>query len=361
MRINLHYFAYLAIVFSMIGCHPKEQHSEAHEEFKAFTPLVQDTVINKNYVSQIRSIRHIEIRSQERGFLEKIFVDEGQFVHKGQLLFQIMPKIYEAEYAKAKAEVQACELEVQNTQTLFDKGVVAPNELAMAKAKLQKAEAEQQLNETHLQFTRITAPYDGFVDHLELKLGSLVDEGELLTSLSDNSAMWVYFNVPEAEYLNYKMHVSEQNLDDVQLMLANQQVFPQHGKVETIEADFNNETGNIAFRATFQNPDNLLRNGQTGTILMPIPFSQAIIIPQKSTFEIMDKKYVYTIDQDNHVKLTPITIKAEVPDLFVINTGLQGDEKILLEGIRKVQDGDKIEFALEKTTEVFGHLRLASE
>lgn len=327
----------------------------------ATSPIIADTTIVKQYVCQIRAIRHIEIRSQERGYLEKIFVDEGQFVHKGQVLFQIMPNIYNAELLKAKAEVAASEIEVQNTQALSDKNIVSPNELALTKAKLDKAKAEMALARTHLQFTRIVAPYDGFIDHLQLKLGSLVDEGALITTLSDNSQMWVYFNVPEAEYLDYSTNDSAKQSNIVQLLMANNQVFNQQGRVETIEADFNNETGNIAFRATFPNPKNLLRNGETGNILMQVPFRKAIIIPQKATFEIMDKKYVYTIDANNTVHLTRVSIVAEMPDLFIVNSGLKGQEKILLEGVRKVQDNDKIQFQYQDPRKVMSTLTLPSE
>lgn len=354
----------LAGVVALLSFTACKDHKGDHQEagkFLVTSPLQTDTVIEKKYVSQVRSIRHIEVRSQERGYLEKVYVDEGQYVRKGQLLFQIMPLLYNAEYAKAQAEVEASNIELQNTQLLAEKNVVSPNELAMAKARLNKAKAELQLAQTHLQFTKITAPFDGFVDHLNLKLGSLVDEGDLITTLSDNSQMWVYFNVPEAEYLNYKANESTHNLASVQLLMANQQVFPQTGKVETIEADFNNETGNIAFRATFSNPDNLLRNGQTGNILMSVPVKNAVIIPQKATFEIMDKRYVYVVGQDKVVKLTPVTIQAELPDLFIIQSGLKGNEQILLEGIRKVQDNDKIAYEYEDIRKVLSSLELPSE
>ncbi|RZF62121.1 efflux RND transporter periplasmic adaptor subunit [Sphingobacterium corticibacterium] len=354
------FFSVLSALLTLSSCHSHQKEKEENI-FLVTSAIIKDTTITQQYVSQIRSARHIEIRSQERGFLEKIYIDEGQFVHKGQLLFQIMPKIYQAEYLKAQAEVEASILEVNNAQALADKQIIAPNELALAKTKLKRAEAEMELAKTHLQFTKITAPYDGYIDHLELKLGSLVDEGELLTSLSDNSTMWVYFNVTEREYLDFKTNKDQQDVSNVQLLLANQQVFSQQGKVETIEADFNHETGNIAFRAAFPNPDNLLRNGQTGTILMSKPFKQGILIPQKATFEIMDKKYVYVLHDDETVKLTPISIKAELPDLYVVQQGLDGNEKILLEGIRKVQDGDKIKFEYEEPQQVMAKLTLPSE
>ena len=140
---------------------------------------------------------------KEKGYLQDVLVDEGQFVKAGQLLFRIMPRIYEAELQKAEAEAQAAEIEVQNTKALADKNVVSKNELALANARLKKAKAELSLAQVHLAFTEIRAPFDGIIDHLHLKLGSLVEEGDLLTSLSDNSRMWVYFNVSEPEYLNY--------------------------------------------------------------------------------------------------------------------------------------------------------------
>lgn len=348
-----------AIVYLSACQSPQKEHEE--NTLLVTSPVVKDTTITREYVSQIRSSRHIEIRSQERGFLEKIYVDEGQFVHKGQPLFQIMPKIYEAEYLKAKAEVEASTLEVSNEQALSDKQIIAPNELAIAKTKLKHAEAELELAKTHLEFTKINAPYDGYIDHLELKLGSLVDEGDLLTNLSDNGTMWVYFNVTESEYLDFEKSKNDSSANQVQLRLANQTLFPQTGKVQTIEADFDNETGNIAFRAGFPNPKNLLRNGETGTILMTKPYKQAVLVPQKATFEIMDKKYVYVVNKDKQVKLTPITVKASLADIYIVDTGLKGDEKILLEGLRKVQDGDKIKFTYEDPQKVINNLKLVSE
>jgi len=131
--------------------------------------------------------------------------------------------------------------------------------------------------------------------------------------------------------------------------------------VETIESEFNNETGNIAFRANFPNQEGLLRHGETGTILMKQDMKNAIIIPQKATLEIMDKKYVYVVNKDNGVKLTAIDIAAEIPDLYVIKEGVTENDKILLEGIRKVKDGDKIKFDYEEPRSVMEHLKLVTE
>jgi membrane fusion protein (multidrug efflux system) len=273
-----------------------------------------------------------------------------------------MPKLYEAEMQRAKAEADFAQIEYKNTKQLADKNVVAPNELAMAKAKYEKAKAELALTNVHLGFTEIRAPFDGIIDRFHVRLGSLVDEGDLLTELSDNSKMWVYYNVPEAEYLDYQAKFKDANgKAKVNLMMANNKKFDYPGIVETIEADFNNETGNIAFRATFPNPKSLLRHGETGNIEMMQPYKNALIIPQKATFEVLEKKYVYVLDKNNEIKSREITIAAELPHIFIIKDGLSVDDKILLEGLRLVKENEKIAYKLEKPEYVLSHLELYAE
>jgi membrane fusion protein (multidrug efflux system) len=323
--------------------------------------LKKDTTITRDYVCQIHAIQHIEMRALEKGYLQKIYVDEGQLVKKGQMMFQIMPLMYQAEMQKAQAEANFAQIEFQNTKSLADSHIVSPNELALAKAKLDKAKAELSLAQTHLQFTEIRAPFDGIMDHFQVRLGSLVDEGDLLTTLSDNSQMWVYFNVPEAEYLEYKTEASSGNMNKVGLVMANNEMFGYPGVVQTIEADFNNETGNIAFRATFPNPKGLLRHGETGNIRMTSPYKNAMIIPQKATFEVLEKKFVYVIDKDNMVRSREITIAAELPHIFIIGSGLKESDKILLEGLRLVKENEKIDFSFAKPDSVISNLSLYAE
>lgn len=349
-------------LFAITSCNHTDEHADKHEtKFLVTSPLKKDTSVTKEYVSQIKAIQHIELRALEQGYLQDIYVDEGQVVRKGQLMFRIMPLLYRSELEKAKAEAKFAEIEYQNTKSLADKNVVSPNELALAKAKYDKALAEMALAQTHLSFTEIRAPFDGIMDRLQVRKGSLLEEGDLLTTLSDNSKMWVYFNVPEAEYLDYKTNQTKENLTRVGLKMANQQLFDQSGIVETIEADFNNETGNIAFRATFPNPKTLLRHGETGNIQMTIPLKNALIIPQKATFEILEKKYVFVVDKDNVVHQKEITIAAELPDLYIIKDGVKEGEKIMLEGIRKVRDNDKITFDYEEPAKVLKTLKVYAE
>ncbi|MFA7445222.1 MAG: efflux RND transporter periplasmic adaptor subunit [Flavobacteriaceae bacterium] len=351
----------LAAILCNTSCQSEKKEKHEKATFLVTNPVATDTLVHKDYVCQIHSINHIEVRALEKGYLQNIYIDEGQAVKKGQLLFKIMPNMYQAEVMKAQAEADYAEIEYKNTKALTENKVVAPNELAMEKAKWDKAKAELELAKTHLQFTEIRAPFDGIIDRLRVRVGSLIDEGELITELSDNSKMWVYFNVTESEYLDYMNQANKENLKHVGLKLANGKMFPLQGKVETIEADFDNETGNISFRATFDNPDRLLRYGQTGSVVIPTSIENAMLIPQKATFEVLDKRYVYIITKDNVVKAKEIKIQAELPHLYIVESGLKKSDKILLEGLRKVKDNDKIEIKLIDPKTVISNLELYSE
>ncbi|MDF2691697.1 MAG: putative Co/Zn/Cd efflux system rane fusion protein [Labilithrix sp.] len=354
----------LLAALSMMGCHREHQGHPEEGKFPVTSPLRTDTELTKDYVAQIRAIQHIELRALEKGYLQGIFADEGQHVAKGSKMFQILPLIYQAEVQKANAEAELTEIELSNTKLLADKNVVSPNELALAKAKLNQAKAQVALATTHKSMTEIRAPFDGIMGRFHVRMGSLVDEGDLLTTLSDNSTVWVYFNVSEAEYLKYKSQADDDKSatpTPVKLRMANGQLFDQPGKVETIEADFNNETGNLAFRATFPNPKGLLRHGETGKILMTVPMKNALLIPQKATFDVLDKKYVFVIDEKNVVRSRPITVAAEMPQVYVVENGLDEHDKILLDGLRKVRDGAAIEVDFKKPSEVLAHLEVPAE
>lgn len=353
-------FTGLVALLCLTSCTTKKQEKEESGKFTVTNAAIIDTSFTKEYVSQIRSVRDIEIRAQEKGFLQSIYVDEGQYVKQGQLLFKIMPKIYEAELQKAEAEANAAEIELLNAKALVDKNVVSKTEQAMAKAKLDQARAEVSLAKTHLSFTDIRAPFAGIIDRIPKKLGSLIEEGELLTTLSDNVKMFAYFNVSEPEYLEYQSNVSGRASSNVSLLLANNELLKYKGKVEVIESEFNSETGNVAFRASFPNPDKLLKNGETGKVLLSVPIKNALIIPQKATYEVQDKIYVFVVEKST-VKSREITITGEMPDLYVVKSGITINDKILLEGVQKVKDDDIIIYDYLKPKEVLANLKLKAE
>jgi membrane fusion protein (multidrug efflux system) len=354
--------ASLLCVWTALGCHHEHPHTLAPPRLEVTRAIKRDTEITRAYVCQIRAFQHIEVRALERGYLRDVLVDEGQSVHRGQPLFQITPVLYQAELARSTAEVQFAEVEYRNTRLLREGNVVSPNELALARAKLNQAAAQRALAEAHLRFSRLDAPFDGMVGRLMARRGSLLEEGDLLTVLADNSQMWVYFNVSEREYLAYRRTHRVGEPVTVRLRMANDEVFAHPGTIQTIEADFNNETGTIAFRAGFPNPDALLRHGETGEILLTTTLPGALVIPQKATFTVLDKTFVFVIGQDNVVHAREISVGESLPHQYVVMSGLNEGDHILIEGLRRVRDGDRVAPNLRDAEEVFTELsRLPAE
>ena len=347
---------------SFTACNPKkEEKKEEAVKLPVTTPMLMDTTLTKDYIAEIQSFQNIEVRARVKGYLESIKIDEGQRIEAGQTMFTIRSREYEAELAKAQARVNTTELEMQNVRTLADKNIVSQTELALAVAKLNEAKAEQGIAETELTFTKIAAPFSGVVDRLKFKVGSLIDEGTLLTSLSNNRDVYAYFNVSEREYLDFKAKGKDKEKSVVNLMLANGQPHKYKGVIETIEGEFDKNTGSIAFRAKFPNPDLLLKHGETGKVQLPIVLNNALVIPQKATFELQDKIYVFVLDKDNVVKSRNIIVKQKLSNLYVIESGLSINDKILLEGVQTVKEGDKIDAEMMPAKEVIEGLQLIKQ
>jgi membrane fusion protein (multidrug efflux system) len=363
----------LAILLAMISlslpaCKQKEEHHEEAHTIVATSPETRAVTLTQDYVCQIHSQRHIRVRALDEGYLEAIRVKEGQWVKEKDVLFTVMPILYQKDAEAAKAEFKVAQLELKYAQQLYKANGISENEVKLFEAKLIRAEARAQLAQAKFDFARIKAPFDGIIDRLHHQQGALVEEGEVLTTLSDNSVMWVYFNLPEKRYLEYMTNVKENKNLKIELLLATGKKFDQLGMLDpahgqgAIEADFNNETGNIPFRADFPNPDRLLRNGQTGTILLSWVENDALVIPQRATFEVLAKRYVYVIDDENVAHQREITYEnAGLEDVFVISSGLAADDKIVLEGIRQVRDGEKVEYEDIQPDEVAANLKYHAE
>lgn len=342
----------------LAACGEHEAHAVAPElRFEVTGVVRQDVEIVREHVCQIRASQHIELRALESGYLQETFIDEGQHVTRGQRLFQILPVVYRSELALAAAEMRSAQIEYRNTQILRDGNVVSPNELAMAEAHLEQREAQRSLARAHLDFATIEAPFDGIVGRLMVRRGSLVEEGDILTVLSDNSLMWVYFNVSEREYLAYRAEHDVNDPVPVRLQIANGEIFDQPGTIQTIEADFNNETGTIAFRAGFPNPNGLLRHGGTGEVLMTNELPNVLVIPQKATFRVLDRVFVFVVGEDETARAREITVGEQLEHLYVVREGLEEGEHVLIEGLRRVRDGDRIEPRMREPREVLEELR----
>jgi RND family efflux transporter MFP subunit len=219
--------------------------------------------------------------------------------------------------------------------------VIATN-LEMAKAKLLEAEAELIQAKLLLSFADIKAPFDGVINRIPYRRGSFVEEGTLLTTISNNEQVFVYFNVAERDYLNFVFNDINYRTQDVGLVLANGLRYEHQGVIETNDAEFNPSTGTVAFRARFPNPNRILLHGLTGKVLLSVFVKDALIIPQKATFNRQEYKCVYVVN-NGIVEIKKIKILANLPQFYIIEEGLSFDDKILYEGILRVKEGERIE------------------
>lgn len=350
---------------------PDEQH-ESHHPIVVTSPVKRDVDSARQFVCQIHSRRHIELRALERGYLQEVRVHEGQAVHEGQRMFEILPVIYRAKLQAHEADLEAAEITLRNAQMLFEKDVVSDQELALARADRQRAKAKVELAQAELAFTEIRAPFDGIMDRLHKQEGSLLEEGDMLTTVSDNGVMWVYFNVPEADYLEFmsmadfegpersqRLHLPGARIE---VQLANGDIFDQTaGDTVTVESEFDSETGNILFRADLPNPKGLLRHGQTGTLWIHRTVKDALVIPQRATFEILDKQYVYVVGDDGVVHQREITVSHEMDDVFVVERGLAVGDRVVLDGVRQIHDGERVEAEFREPEDVLSHLKFHAE
>jgi len=339
----------------LVGCHEATPPPSELEEYPVGSPSIGAS-FSREFVGQVEAARYVEFRARHKGVVEQLGVDEGQRVRKGQLLFAISARELEQELAKAKAvvesasaELKAAQVEVRNSRLLVENKVLSAAELEVAEARLaslsakdQEARASASQADINLSLARVHAPFSGVVNRIPRKVGSLVLEDELLTTLTDTSEVFVYFRVSEQEYLEYAALVGEGRREPVTLLLANGTSYPHEGVVDTVESEFDKETGNISFRARFPNPDGFLKHGASGKVVLRREDPAAIVVPQRSTFEVQENLYVYTVQTDGLVHATQVTPRARTKDGFVLERGLAAQDRIVLEGAQRLKDGARI-------------------
>jgi len=352
---------FLPLFLCIYGCNATagSENKTTPTELPVIALAQKDTLLYQDYVTDIQAVKNVDIRARVQGFLENIFVDEGQTVKKGQLLFQINDQEYVTELAKAKAnlssaiaEAKGADLEVGRTKILVDKNVITRSELDLAEAKLKAAQAKidearaSQTNaETKLSYTKVLSPFDGVIDRIPLKTGSLIDQGALLTTISDIHEVYAYFNVSENEYLQYEKAIkrdahAQNNI--IQLILSDGSKYEYDGKIETLDGQFDNNTGSIAFRARFANPEKLLKHGASGKVRLTTEEDNAILVPQKSVFEVQDKNYVFIVDKNNTARMRSFVPKTRINQFYILQSGLQAGDLIVYEGVQSLRDGTLI-------------------
>jgi len=352
----------LALAAALSGCSADGKSPEqpaAPEVLPVLTLKTTEQELFHDYVADVQAVRNVEVRAQVAGFLEQIYVDEGRPVKKGQPLFQLNTSTYQhklsqaqAALASARAQAAAARVELSRVQLLVNKNIIAKTELALATSKVQDAEARiadaragEAAARNSLSYTLIRAPFDGIIDRIPLKMGSVVEEGTLLTTVSDLREVYAYFNVGESEYLQYvkaRQKHPDRHSDSVRLTLADGSAYPLAGRIETTESEFNPNTGSLAFRARFANPQRMLKHGASGRVQLTTTLPTALLLPQKSVFEIQDKNYVYVVDQAGAVHMRNFMPHTRTGDFYVVKQGLQPGERVVYEGVAGLKDGQRI-------------------
>ena len=320
--------------------------------------------LTSSYPATIKGKQDVEIRPQVSGFITKVCVDEGSMVRKGQVLFIIDPTQYEAAARSAKAAVATAEaavstqqITVDNKRALNKKNIIsdydlamAENSLASAKAQLASAKAQLISAEQNLGFTNVKSPSDGIVNDIPYRLGSLVSPSIAtpLTIVSDITEMYVYASLTEKELLELvrkdgSQSAAVETYPEVQLQLSDGSTYDQKGKIETISGVINANTGAVSIRATFPNSNHLLRSGGMGNLIIPYHMENALVVPQKATTEIQDKKFVFLQQPDNTVKMNEITIlNIDNGQEYVVTSGLKQGDLIVIENVGTLKDGQAI-------------------
>ncbi|TDO99271.1 efflux RND transporter periplasmic adaptor subunit [Flavobacterium sp. 245] len=332
-----------------------------------------NTTTDAEYPAAIQGTVDVEIRPQVSGNLERVYVDEGSYVSKGQTLFKINERPFREQLNNALASLHAAEaalinanLEVDKLTPLVQNKVVSDYQLKTAKASqkiaaanIEQAKAMVGSAKINLGYTNVTAPVSGYIGRLPKKQGSLVSASdvEALTTLSDVHEVFAYFSLGETDFINFKAQYAGNSLGDkikklppVTLILADNNAYPQTGKIDMVDGQFDKTTGAITIRATFPNANGTLRSGNTGRIRLGLNHDDAILVPQAATIEMQDKVFVFTVGKDNKVTKMPITVVGKSGTNYLIKEGVKTGDQIVLSGIDKLQDGQAIQ--PEKSTKV---------
>ncbi|WP_343533452.1 efflux RND transporter periplasmic adaptor subunit [Pedobacter sp.] len=358
----------ITIVLFLTSCTAKPEQMAA-----AAPPLLPVTTVTTgeqqtfvDYPAAIQGTTDVEIRPQIAGTIDRIFVNEGQLVSKGQLLFQISELPFKAQLNNAKAALQAAQAAVLNAQLEVDKltplvqsKVVSDFQLKTAKttyqialANVEQAKASVNSAQINLGYTQIKAPSSGYIGRLPKKQGSLVapTDPEALTQLSDVNQVYAYFSLAETDFINFNAKYEGNSVADrikhlpaVSLVLADQSVYPVKGKIDMINGQFDKTTGSITLRAVFANSKGLLRSGNTGKIRLGLSHDDTMLIPQSATVEMQDKIFVFAVGKDNKVNKVAIAIDGKAGTNYLIKDGLKSGDQIVLSGLDKLQDGQLIQ------------------
>lgn len=345
------------IFFTLSACGDKqEKNSVTIASFPVKKVEKKNITTYQEYAANLEGQHNVEIRPKVTGFIENIYVDEGQFVKKGTLLFKLETNTLSQDANAAKAAVDAAQVEVDRLQPLVERNIVSVVTLETAKTNLARAKANLSSIQANIGFATLVSPVDGVVGGLPFRIGSLVSPTmvEPLTTVSDIAKVRAYFTMSERQFLNFNQMIEGKNvvekiknLPEVELKLINNTIYDQKGKIETVNGMVNSRTGSIQFRAVFNNPKAILRSGGSGILRLPVFSNDVILVPQNAVFELQGKKMIYVVESDNTVVSKIIETNGTLDLDFIVIKGLEEGMIIVTKGASKLKEGQQIvpEFA----------------
>lgn len=346
-------FTALIAIVILASCGKKQEQAPAQgpAPFPVQTVAKQDAVVYQEYTANLEGQQNVEIRPKVNGFIQKIYVDEGQVVRKGQILFKLETQTQNQDAAAAQANVKAAQVEVDRLKPLVDRKIISEVQLETAKAKLAQAKSAYGAIAANIGFGTITSPVNGVIGSLPFREGSLVSStSEMpLTTVSDTKIVRAYFSMNEKQLLffnkTFKGATTAEKLKaapQVSLLLVDGSEYDQKGKLATMNGLVNPTTGTTQFRAEFNNPEGILRSGSSGIIRLPIEQKGVLLVPQNAIFEVQGKQTLYVVGKDNKVKSRIVTTNGTSELNFIVTDGLQEGEKVVVEGASKLKDDMEI-------------------
>ncbi|WP_456867932.1 efflux RND transporter periplasmic adaptor subunit [Galbibacter sp. BG1] len=337
----------------LVSCGKKEKAQQTAQAMPYPTVKIESKKITgyKTYPTSIEGVINSGVRAKISGYIKDVLVDEGQQVSKGQVLFRLETESLTQDAGAAQASVNVAQVEVDKLKPLVEKGIISEVQLETAKANLAQAKSNYSAINANINYATVKSPVDGFVGAIPYREGTLVSPSDQipLTTVSDIKEVYAYFSMNEEDYLDFVQNTKgdsrQEKLDnfpEINLVLANGELYKHKGKIKTVTGQVNQNTGTVSFRATFPNPERLLTNGNSGVIQIPTVYTDVPVISQESTFERQGQTLVFHVGSDNKVKSEVIKITDHIENLYVVESGVKIGDVIVAKGVDKLRDGAEI-------------------
>ena len=347
---------------ALAGC-TRKQTGKAPKTYRTYTVVSADRTLRRGYTATIHGCQTVEIRPQVSGMITDIFINEGDFVRKDSILFIIDQTPYRAAYEIAAANVKSAEASLSTAQLILDSNkdlfkenvisevdlMTARNDLAEAEARLALCRAEEENARNNLSYTEVRSPVNGVASMIPYRVGALVNSNitEPLVTVSDDSQVYAYFSMAENQMLDLiqqygSLQKAIKEMPEVELTMSNGKTYDSKGRINAISGTINGSTGAVSLRAAFPNRNRLLREGGSGTVVIPSVRKDCIVIPQSATYELQDRIFVYKV-----VDGKAVSTRIEVMDRnngteYIVESGLEVGDVIVAEGAGLIREGTEI-------------------